>query len=296
MLRRTEEIIDAVMAKVIALGGVVSGEHGIGVTKLKYLEPERVKELAPHRAEVNPGGLMNPGKLEDLAVLDQVFTPSFNLLELEARILQHGQLEALAKAIAHCVRCGKCKADCCVYHPARGMFFHPRTRTSPSARSSRRCSTTRSGSARRSSSSSRWLRRWRTTAPSATSARSPARSTSTRARCRCSSARSSQLAGYKQHQRRDARDARPTSTAARRRTNAAFHARLVRLGARASRGPAHRGAAPAGRRPAAPPTRCRVLRSPSPTAAGRDLGDVLPPCEQDLVLGWPAGADAAQVR
>jgi Fe-S oxidoreductase len=71
---------------------------------------------------------MNPGKLEDLAVLDQIFTPSFNLLELEARILQHGQLEELAKAIAHCVRCGKCKPDCCVYHPARGMFFHPRNK------------------------------------------------------------------------------------------------------------------------------------------------------------------------
>jgi FAD/FMN-containing dehydrogenase/Fe-S oxidoreductase len=128
MLRRAEEVIDLVMAQVVALGGVVSGEHGIGVTKLKYLEPERIAELSAHRREVDPGGLMNPGKLEDVDVLDHVFTPSFNLLELEARILQHGQLEELAKAIAHCVRCGKCKPDCCVYHPARGMFFHPRNK------------------------------------------------------------------------------------------------------------------------------------------------------------------------
>ena len=128
MLRRTEGVIDAVMEKVVALGGVVSGEHGIGVTKLKYLEPERLAELAAHRREVDPDGVMNPGKLEDRSVLDRVFTPSFNLLELEARILQHGQLEELAKAIAHCVRCGKCKPDCCVYHPARGMFFHPRNK------------------------------------------------------------------------------------------------------------------------------------------------------------------------
>jgi FAD/FMN-containing dehydrogenase/Fe-S oxidoreductase len=128
MLDRAEEVIDRVMEKVVALGGVVSGEHGIGITKLKYLEPARVAELSAHRREVDPGGLMNPGKLEDLDVLDRVFTPSFNLLELEARILQHGQLEELARAIAHCVRCGKCKADCCVYHPARGMFFHPRNK------------------------------------------------------------------------------------------------------------------------------------------------------------------------
>jgi FAD/FMN-containing dehydrogenase/Fe-S oxidoreductase len=128
MLQRTEQVIDRVMAKVMELGGVVSGEHGIGVTKLKYLETERILALSAHRREVDPGGLMNPGKLEDLEVLDQIFTPSFNLLELEARILQHGQLEELARAIAHCVRCGKCKPDCCVYHPARGMFFHPRNK------------------------------------------------------------------------------------------------------------------------------------------------------------------------
>ncbi|MGB8930467.1 MAG: DUF3683 domain-containing protein [Anaeromyxobacteraceae bacterium] len=128
MLRRTEEVIDRVMAKVIALGGVVSGEHGIGVTKLKYLEPARIAELDAHRRHVDPTGMMNPGKLQDVEILDRVFTPSFNLLELEARILQHGQLEDLARSIAHCVRCGKCKPDCCVFHPARGMFFHPRNK------------------------------------------------------------------------------------------------------------------------------------------------------------------------
>jgi FAD/FMN-containing dehydrogenase/Fe-S oxidoreductase len=128
MLKRSDRRIDEVMAKVISLGGVVSGEHGIGVTKLKYLEPERITELTAYRREVDPGGLMNPGKLEDYEVLGHIFTPSFNLLELEARILQHGQLEELSRKIAHCVRCGKCKPNCCVYHPARGMFFHPRNK------------------------------------------------------------------------------------------------------------------------------------------------------------------------
>jgi FAD/FMN-containing dehydrogenase/Fe-S oxidoreductase len=128
MLQRTEEVLDRVMEKVVALGGVVSGEHGIGVTKLKYLDPARIAELDAHRRDVDPGGLMNPGKLQDVEILDRVFTPSFNLLELEARILQHGQLEELARSIAHCVRCGKCKPDCCTFYPARGMFFHPRNK------------------------------------------------------------------------------------------------------------------------------------------------------------------------
>jgi FAD/FMN-containing dehydrogenase/Fe-S oxidoreductase len=128
MLERTDQVIDRVMEKVISLGGVVSGEHGIGLTKLKYLEPERIAELTAYRREVDPEGLMNPGKLEDYTALGHIFTPSFNLLELEARILQHGQLEELSRKIAHCVRCGKCKPDCCVYHPARGMFYHPRNK------------------------------------------------------------------------------------------------------------------------------------------------------------------------
>jgi ferredoxin len=128
MLERADRVIDRVMEKVIALGGVVSGEHGIGLTKLKYLEPERVAELSAYRRQVDPDGLMNPGKLEDYAVLGHIFTPSFNLLELEASILQHGRLEELSRSIAHCVRCGKCKVDCCVYHPARGMFYHPRNK------------------------------------------------------------------------------------------------------------------------------------------------------------------------
>ena len=128
MLKRTDQRIDEVMAKVIALGGVVSGEHGIGITKLKYLDPARVAELEAYRSQVDPGGLMNPGKLQDYQALDHVFTPSFNLLELEARILQHGKLEELSRMIAHCVRCGKCKPNCCVNIPGSGMFYHPRNK------------------------------------------------------------------------------------------------------------------------------------------------------------------------
>ncbi len=128
MMERTSRVIDRVMKKVISLGGVVSGEHGIGLTKLKYLEPERIAELSAYRLEVDPGGLMNPGKLDDFEALGHIFTPSFNRLELEARILQHGKLEKLSRKIAPCVHCGKCKVDCCVYHPARGMFYHPRNK------------------------------------------------------------------------------------------------------------------------------------------------------------------------
>jgi Fe-S oxidoreductase len=57
-----------------------------------------------------------------------VFTPSFNLLELEAKILQYDQLHNLADRISKCVRCGKCKPSCCVYYPGASMFYHPRNK------------------------------------------------------------------------------------------------------------------------------------------------------------------------
>ena len=128
MLERADHVIDKVMEKVISLGGVVSGEHGIGVTKLKYMDRERIRELSAYRREVDPDGIMNPGKLEDYDVLNHIFTPSFNLLELEAHILKRGKLEELSKKVDYCIRCGKCKPDCCVYYPARGMFYHPRNK------------------------------------------------------------------------------------------------------------------------------------------------------------------------
>lgn len=128
MMHRAEMIVDEVMYKTTELGGVVSGEHGIGITKIKYLDEKIIQELNAYRQEVDPAGMMNPEKLQNRAILNKVFTPSFNLLELEARILKRGKLETLATKIAHCVRCGKCKGDCCVFHPKQNMFFHPRNK------------------------------------------------------------------------------------------------------------------------------------------------------------------------
>ncbi len=128
MLERADKVIDVVMEKVVELGGVVSGEHGIGVTKLKYLDPAIIEELSRYRSKVDPKGIMNPGKLEDYGHLEHIFTPSFNLLELEAHILKRAQIAELSRKVDYCIRCGKCKNDCCVYYPSRGMFYHPRNK------------------------------------------------------------------------------------------------------------------------------------------------------------------------
>ncbi|MFZ3047219.1 MAG: DUF3683 domain-containing protein, partial [Desulfatirhabdiaceae bacterium] len=128
MMNRAAETADAVMAQAVALGGVVSGEHGIGITKFKYLSAEKLAEMSAYRDRVDPTRLMNPGKLENPDVPVQAFATSFNLLGIEAHILRYGSLENLAKGISGCIRCGKCKPNCCVFSPAENLFYHPRNK------------------------------------------------------------------------------------------------------------------------------------------------------------------------
>ncbi len=128
MMKRAEKTAEDVMKKAVELGGVVSGEHGIGITKMKFLDKNLLDDLNRYRQEIDPDGVMNPGMLKDPEIINKVFTPSFNLLELEAKILQYKSLATLSSMISKCVRCGKCMGVCCVYYPESNIFFHPRNK------------------------------------------------------------------------------------------------------------------------------------------------------------------------
>ncbi len=57
----------ALMQETVALGGTISGEHGIGVTKLPYLPLEQSPALIALQRSIkqafDPKGLLNPGKI-----------------------------------------------------------------------------------------------------------------------------------------------------------------------------------------------------------------------------------------
>ena len=61
-----ERAIGLLMRATIDLGGTLSGEHGIGVTKAEYLPLEQSEELIALQRDVkrafDPKGLLNPGK------------------------------------------------------------------------------------------------------------------------------------------------------------------------------------------------------------------------------------------
>jgi glycolate oxidase len=62
-----DRAIDGLMRATIALGGTLSGEHGIGVSKAAYLPLEQGSELVALQQDIkrafDPGGLLNPGKI-----------------------------------------------------------------------------------------------------------------------------------------------------------------------------------------------------------------------------------------
>ena len=46
-----------------ALDGVISGEHGIGITKLEFLTEDEIADFRAYKHRVDPHGRFNEGKL-----------------------------------------------------------------------------------------------------------------------------------------------------------------------------------------------------------------------------------------
>ena len=128
MLREAERIVDRIMALARRLGGVISGEHGIGITKLRYLEPEAIEAFAAYKRRVDPEGRFNRGKLLPGGGLERAYTPSLRLVQQEALILEESALGALNDDIRHCLRCGKCKPVCSTHVPRANLLYSPRNK------------------------------------------------------------------------------------------------------------------------------------------------------------------------
>ncbi|MDQ6988649.1 MAG: DUF3683 domain-containing protein [Mariprofundaceae bacterium] len=128
MMRRAHHVVEKVMRKAEELGGVISGEHGIGITKLEYLNKDVLAETAHYLAKADPDDLFNRGKLQPGLDLSLTYTPSFNLLEHEAVIMEAADLTDLTEEISPCIRCGKCKPVCNTHFPRANMLYSPRNK------------------------------------------------------------------------------------------------------------------------------------------------------------------------
>jgi Fe-S oxidoreductase len=110
------------------LGGVISGEHGIGITKLEFLTEEETAELRAYKERIDPEGRFNKGKLLPGGDLRNAYTPSFNLLGHESLIMQQSDIGTISGAIKDCLRCGKCKPVCATHVPRANLLYSPRNK------------------------------------------------------------------------------------------------------------------------------------------------------------------------
>ena len=145
MLQTAHAAVKRIMALARSLDGVISGEHGIGITKLEFLTEEELGPFTQYKQRVDPQGRFNKGKLlrnaapsapdSDVpgpdglyADLTNAYTPSFGLMGHESLIMQQSDIGAIADSIKDCLRCGKCKPVCATHVPRANLLYSPRNK------------------------------------------------------------------------------------------------------------------------------------------------------------------------
>ena len=163
MLQTAHEAVKRIMALARSLDGVISGEHGIGITKLEFLSDAELAPFADYKRRVDPEGRFNKGKLlrpprqadgfaavplqgetrplgeqrghdsaertaPMFADLTNAYTPSFGLMGHESLIMQQSDIGAIADSVKDCLRCGKCKPVCATHVPRANLLYSPRNK------------------------------------------------------------------------------------------------------------------------------------------------------------------------
>jgi Fe-S oxidoreductase len=138
MLQSAHAAVKRIMVLARSLNGVISGEHGIGITKLEFLTDEELKPFADYKQQVDPEGRFNKGKLlrhaqadsatSVYADLTNAYTPSFGLMGHESLIMQQSDIGAIADSVKDCLRCGKCKPVCATHVPRANLLYSPRNK------------------------------------------------------------------------------------------------------------------------------------------------------------------------
>lgn len=128
MMQDAHAAVAKVMALARGLDGVISGEHGIGITKMEFLDQATIDTFTNYKKKVDPNGHFNKGKLMAGSGLENAYTPSFGLLEQESIIMEQSAIGEIADDISDCLRCGKCKPVCSTHVPRANLLYSPRNK------------------------------------------------------------------------------------------------------------------------------------------------------------------------
>ncbi|WP_230478204.1 FAD-binding oxidoreductase, partial [Kingella kingae] len=128
MLQTAHKAVARIMKIARSLNGVISGEHGIGITKLEFLSDEELQPFWNYKQQIDPKGYFNRGKLMKGSDLRNAYTPSFELLSFESLIMEQSHLGQITHAVKDCLRCGKCKPVCSTHVPRANLLYSPRNK------------------------------------------------------------------------------------------------------------------------------------------------------------------------
>ena len=126
MLAEANAVVARIMQIARDLDGVISGEHGIGLTKYEFLSSAELAPFQDYKRKVDPNDHFNAGKLMPGADLRNAWTPSFGLMGHESLIMQQSDIGAISHSIKDCLRCGKCKPVCATHVPRANLLYSPR--------------------------------------------------------------------------------------------------------------------------------------------------------------------------
>ncbi len=128
MLQTANKAVERIMHLARSLDGVISGEHGIGITKLEFLTDDEIGPFRAYKEKVDPEGRFNKGKLMPGGDLHNAYTPSFSLLGAESLIMEQSEIGKISESIKDCLRCGKCKPVCSTHVPRANLLYSPRNK------------------------------------------------------------------------------------------------------------------------------------------------------------------------
>ncbi len=128
MLQEAHTAVARIMKIAKSLDGVISGEHGIGITKMEFLSEAELDAFAAYKNKVDPKQHFNAGKLLRGGNLHNAYTPSFGLMGAESLIMQQSDIGSIADSFANCLRCGKCKPVCATHVPRANLLYSPRNK------------------------------------------------------------------------------------------------------------------------------------------------------------------------
>ena len=128
MLQEAHRAVARIMEIAKSLDGVISGEHGIGITKMEFLSEAELDAFHAYKNQVDPDQHFNAGKLLRGGNLENAYTPSFGLMGAESLIMQQSDIGSIADSFANCLRCGKCKPVCATHVPRANLLYSPRNK------------------------------------------------------------------------------------------------------------------------------------------------------------------------